>query len=581
MSDISVDDKFVTIEAQIYESMQTELATLKAQVAKSSKTSQLAQQRALLDVVTKIRESLDLDVIFKSTAIEVRQLLSADRVGMFQFTPDQNYQCGEFVSEDTLPEFNSTFAAKVNDHCFGENHAKYYEQGRIWACSDIYAVNLSECHLQILARFQVIANLVVPLLKGSKLWGLLCIHQCSSIREWQEEEIEFVKKIAIHLGVALQQAELLEQAQRHSIELRSTLADLNAIVDNLADGLLVTNPLGQITRYNPALLEMLNLKPDDLYSHRLEEIFSKELIDLVKQTCDREMITVEIRLVNNRAGQAIATSIFREAEVNASVQCLGSVILIRDVTMEREVDRMKTDFLSTVSHELRTPLTSVLGFATIIQQKLDEDIFPLMQGQDQKILKALEKVNSNVNIIVSESERLTCLINDVLDIAKMEAGQVEWNYQRHNLVHVLERAIAATSPLLEAKGLQLVCDFQATLPEVTVDGDRIIQVVINIISNAVKFAKQGSITCHANLVDQDIVIGISDKGVGIALEDQSQVFEKFKQVGDIFTDKPKGTGLGLPICKQIVEHHSGKIWVESQLGKGSTFFFTIPLDSAV
>lgn len=175
-----------------------------------------AQQKALFGVIAKIRESLDLDSIFKSTATEVRQLLNADRVGMYRFDENAEFSCGEFVSESVLPQFTSTLTAKINDHCFGENHAKYYQQGKIWACADIYQQGLLGCHIQILEQFQVRANLVVPLLNSDRLWGLLCIHQCSAPRQWQKSEIDFVKQIAAHLDVALKQAEFVAQLQAQS-----------------------------------------------------------------------------------------------------------------------------------------------------------------------------------------------------------------------------------------------------------------------------------------------------------------------------------------------------------------------------
>ncbi len=141
---------------------------------------------------------------------------------------------------------------------------------------------------------------------------------------------------------------------------------------------------------------------------------------------------------------------------------------------------------------------------------------------------------------------------------------------------VIDRAIAATSALFQSKPIELIPIIEADLPHVVGDRDRLIQVVINLISNAVKFTDEGNIICRVSLVNTLMQVSITDSGIGIALDDQPKVFEKFKQVGDTLTDKPKGTGLGLPICKQIVEHHNGSIWVESELGKGSTFSFSLP-----
>jgi signal transduction histidine kinase len=192
----------------------------------ASDSFQLEQYKALFRVVAKIRETLDLETIFQTAATEVRQLLSADRVGVFRFYPDSGWNAGEFVSEAVLPAFPAVLAAKVEDHCFGERYASHYHQGRVQAVADIYAAQLQDCHVEVLARFQIRANLVVPLLQGTHLWGLLCIHQCGAPRNWQPEEIEFAGQIADHLAVALQQAELLSWTQQQSRELAQALKQL-------------------------------------------------------------------------------------------------------------------------------------------------------------------------------------------------------------------------------------------------------------------------------------------------------------------------------------------------------------------
>jgi signal transduction histidine kinase/DNA-binding response OmpR family regulator len=245
-------------------------------------------------------------------------------------------------------------------------------------------------------------------------------------------------------------------------------------------------------------------------------------------------------------------------------------------TLAEEADAAKSAFLSTVSHELRTPLTSVLGFAKIIKKRLEERLFPLITTDDRKVRQTMQQVDENLKVVVSEGERLTKLIDDVLDLAKIEAGKLEWHMETVSMADIIEHATAATSSLFENKGLKLQKDVPATLPGVTGDRDRLIQVVINLISNAVKFTNEGAVTCRVRQDGGHLVVSIIDTGMGIAPADQPKVFERFKQVGDTLTDKPKGTGLGLPICREIVEHHGGRIWVESELGKGSTFSFTLP-----
>ncbi|ACK65763.1 histidine kinase [Rippkaea orientalis PCC 8801] len=213
----------------------------------------------------------------------------------------------------------------------------------------------------------------------------------------------------------------------------------------------------------------------------------------------------------------------------------------------------------------------------MILDKLNRVIFPWVAIGDQPTQKAIQQVRNNLEIIVAESERLTSLINDVLDIAKIESGKVEWNFESVSPIIILERAIISTSSLFEDKNLRLIRDFSPDLPLIRGDQDRLIQVVINLLSNAVKFTEVGSVTCQAQQNQEYLVIAITDTGIGIPHNEQNKVFDRFQQVGNVLTNKPQGNGLGLSICRQIIEHHGGQIWVESQLGQGSTFFFTLPL----
>jgi PAS domain S-box-containing protein len=555
------------------------LEQIQAQAKQQEKAAN--QERTLARVIERIRQTLNIDQIFSATTQEMRQILNCDRVAVYRFFPDWS---GEFVSESVAEGWIPLVTEKIKtvwqDDYLQRTEGGRYRNREVFAVDDIYKVGHNQCHIEVLEQIQVKAYCVAPVLVGEKLWGLLAAYQNSGPRHWEAGEVSLLAQIGSQLGVAMHQAELLDRTKKQSWELQTTLADLNAIVDNLADGLLVTDIQGKITRFNPALRDMFELQEVNLKGKKVSEIFPKKLADLVEATEHREgeIITLEVELGNHRIGQALATTILKEAVKDEADRYLGSVILIRDVTVEREVDRMKTDFLATVSHELRTPLTSVLGFASIIKEKLEEAIVPAVPVEDKKTKKALKKVGDNINIIVSEAERLTSLINDVLDIAKMEAGRVEWHLEPTDPVQILKRAIAATSSLFEKNNLKLIKDFSPSLPQVSVDRDRLIQVVINLLSNAVKFTRSGSVTCRARLMTDEIVISVIDTGIGIAPEDRSKVFERFKQVGDILTEKPQGTGLGLPICKQIVEHHRGRIWVESELGKGSNFSFSIPLD---
>ncbi|MBF0507262.1 MAG: hypothetical protein HQL09_10565 [Nitrospirae bacterium] len=241
--------------------------------------------------------------------------------------------------------------------------------------------------------------------------------------------------------------------------------------------------------------------------------------------------------------------------------------------------RAKSNFLSSVSHELRTPMTSIFGFAKLIKNKMEEDMVPRLDPGDKKAMRSAQQIRSNLDIIVSEGERLTKLINDVLDLAKLDAGRVEWHFDKTDLPEIVNHVVTLSKQQVESKGLSISVEVSSDLPPIAADRDRILQVLLNLISNAVKFTERGGITIGACLHDREIIFSVGDTGIGIDADDQDKVFDKFQQIGDTLTAKPHGTGLGLAICREIINRHGGRIWVESEHGKGSIFRFVLPLTS--
>jgi Na+/proline symporter/nitrogen-specific signal transduction histidine kinase len=229
----------------------------------------------------------------------------------------------------------------------------------------------------------------------------------------------------------------------------------------------------------------------------------------------------------------------------------------------KELDRLKDEFVSTVSHELRTPLTAVRAFSEILHDNAD-----MAPPERQKYL----------DIIVKETERLTRLINDVLDLAKIESGRADWYMENIDLPEVLHEAVAATSQLFHERSITLV-EMLPTFPvQVFADRDRIIQVVINLLSNAAKFSppETGRVTVRLYFKEREVRVEVADNGPGIQPHEQQKIFEKFKQITDLRDGKPRGTGLGLTICRRIIEYHNGAIWVESIPGEGAKFIFSLP-----
>jgi signal transduction histidine kinase len=228
------------------------------------------------------------------------------------------------------------------------------------------------------------------------------------------------------------------------------------------------------------------------------------------------------------------------------------------------LDEAKTNFLANVSHELRTPLTSIRAFSEM-----------LLEYED-----SVDVQREFLGIINSESDRLTRLVNDVLDVTKIESGEMEWREDTVDLLALLEQCSRAFAPLLEQSELTFEQHVPADLPAIRGDRDRLQQVVQNLLNNAMKFTIHGRITLRAAVRGEQVCITVQDTGVGIAPKDQERVFEKFQQVGDTLTGKPKGTGLGLTICRDIVAHHGGQLTLSSQLGQGSSFYIWLPIPKA-
>ncbi|NDJ52575.1 MAG: GAF domain-containing protein [Chloroflexi bacterium] len=243
-----------------------------------------------------------------------------------------------------------------------------------------------------------------------------------------------------------------------------------------------------------------------------------------------------------------------------------------------EASQAKSLFLANVSHELRTPLTSVLGFTQITKKRLEQRILPaIAANSDQSTQRAINQVRHYTDIIINESHRLTALINDVLDLEKIAAGKLVWQMAPLDINQVVSQSVEATAGLFDSQAISLRTNLAADLPPLIGDYNRLMQVMVNLISNAVKFTDEGSITIRTHLRDGVIEVRVIDTGIGISAEDHEVIFEKFRQVGDSLIEKPAGTGLGLPITKEIIEYHQGRIWVESSLGQGSTFVFELPL----
>ena len=283
---------------------------------------------------------------------------------------------------------------------------------------------------------------------------------------------------------------------------------------------------------------------------------------LVAAALKEEALSVdEVRSMLDEASQVIAYS--HELERKSRELVAATAELRAANERLRELDRLKDDFVSTVTHELRTPLTSIRAFSEILHDNPELDV-----SERSRFL----------TIILQESERLSRLINQVLDLAKLEAGRAEWRVTDVDMVAVIDDCVTTTSQLFRDKHVQLATTLPSGVPTVRADRDRLVQVLLNLLSNAVKFVAPGTgrVGVELRVEGNEVLCAVTDNGPGIRAEDQRLIFEKFRQGGDAMTDRPQGTGLGLPISRQIVEHLGGRLWVSSMPSQGATFTFVLP-----
>jgi signal transduction histidine kinase/CheY-like chemotaxis protein len=587
----------------------------------------------LSDIGREITASLDLDTILFKLYERVNQLLDAGIFGVGLYRPEKH------AIEYTLAVENGKRYAPYTRDFNDKNQLAVWciENRKPVLLNDVETESAKYIatyrHVGLLledgTRAVAPASMIyLPLIAQDRVLGVITV-QSFRKNAYTEQQIGLLENLAAYTTIALDNA----SAYRMSGDRAAELATINRISQAISAKLdmdsviqLVGEQMRELFKAPMAYVALLDRATmtinfpyffgEEARSRPFGQGLTSQIIRtgqplLLNQDIDEASARLGVQRLGRRAASYLGVPIpaggeiigvlsvqtteetnrFTEADqrlLSTIASAVGVAIhnarLFEETRQARaaaeEADAAKSSFLSTVSHELRTPLTSVLGFAKIIRRRLEERLLPLVPAGDRKVDQAKQQVLENLGVVVAEGERLTKLIDDVLDLAKIEAGKFTWNMETLTVPELIDRAATATASLFEGQPVQLVKNVEHDLPAITGDRDRLIQVVINLISNAVKFTPSGSVTVAAHRRDGEVVVSVTDSGIGIAPADHQKVFEKFKQVGDTLTDKPHGTGLGLPICKEIVEHHGGRIWVESELGKGSTFAFAIPAQGA-
>ncbi|OIO35247.1 MAG: hypothetical protein AUJ74_07335 [Candidatus Omnitrophica bacterium CG1_02_44_16] len=347
------------------------------------------------------------------------------------------------------------------------------------------------------------------------------------------------------------------------LKYKNVVAEKNqteAIVQSLAEGLAVVNSKGEVVMMNPAAEKILGVSREQKVGKPLtQNLKGEEVVSLVSDASGEK--TVELNATQMETKKIIRSS--SALVENENGQTVGMVSVLTDITKQKELDRLKSQFVSTVSHELRTPIVATQKALAVM---MDKAAGPLTDDQ----ARFLDIANRNLG-------RLSALINDILDFSKLEAGKMKIELVEASIGQVVEDACEGLVSWANSKDIRIIKNVQDNIPQVKADPNRIIQILNNLIGNALKFTpKGGSVTVDVASLDGGVRVSVQDTGAGIPKEDLSRVFEKFLQLGERRQTDISGTGLGLSIAKEIVELHGGKIWAESEKGQGAKFIFTLP-----
>ncbi|MEA5441070.1 ATP-binding protein [Cyanobium gracile] len=472
-SELGGSDELAQISAafdQMAEKMEQNAAFLQRQVKR---------ELILREITERILTVLELKRIFQVAVNEMLPYLNVDRVAVYQFDQDSRCRQGEFVAEAVQAGTAALLSMSIEETCFSSTLVARYLKGRHQIINNVATAALNPCYRDLLHRLGIQSNLVVPLICGSRLWGLLCVHHCKAPRSWTDEDIQVVSHLARKLSIAIQQADLFTKLEA------------------------------------------------ELQEKKLAE-------ESLRRTND------ELALINEELARST---------------------------------RLKDQFLANMSHELRTPLNGILGMAESMQESIYGEISPTQR-------KALGEIESS-------GAHLLDLINDILDITKIEAGKLEVQLEPVFISALCQSCITTIHPMAQAKAITLSSDVQPDLPACLLDERLIRQVLINLLSNAVKFTPiAGTVRLQARTILEregeaphgTLHIRVQDSGIGIDAKDHDQIFKPFVQVESGLSRQFAGTGLGLSIVKRIVQAHGGNIVLKSALGKGSCFNIYIPVE---
>lgn len=506
-------------------------------------TERMREATALYKVSQQLMRTLNLDQVLEK---------GLDMLGRFFGYSD----CAILLVDEETGELEVKAGRGYLQRTVGKVRIKIEQESIVgWVVAHKTALNVPDVSQD--ARYMAVvpetkSEIAVPMIAGDRVIGVLDV-QRPTINAFNDDDLRLLSSIAAQVAIAIERARLYAAERRLHTAIAEERAKLEAIISGTNDAIIITDAQDRVLLMNQAARRAFAVETAPEVGRPLAEVVKNDqlLALFARLQASEEALAKEIPLSN---GQTLYASLTPVAEV-------GRIAVMQDITYLKELDKMKSDFVSTVSHDLRSPLANISGYATLLLE-----IGGLNDTQREFV--------TNIKL---NAAKMATLIDHLLDLGKIEA-RVGMEMKPCQLAIVINEAVESLREQAEAKKIALQLDLPPQLPLVQGNQLRLDQVVSNLVSNAIKFTPaEGTVTVSARERKGEVMVEVRDTGIGIAPEDQVHLFEKFYRVYSEETRNIEGTGLGLAIVKSIVEGHGGRVWVESQPGQGSTFGFALPI----
>ncbi|MFN8413845.1 MAG: GAF domain-containing protein [Anaerolineales bacterium] len=583
-----------------------------------------AEQLTVLNRVMAVaNSSTDLQLILQTATEEFRMLMQAFSAGVLML--DEEGESLTLVTESYADPNMPRLAGRSMPVASNPATNKSIKSGDTVLVPNAQTDPILAPIHAIMKQRNIQSVLVTPLISRNKVIGVFSVDTNQTDRLFDESDIALIETLAKQLASAIESIQLFDETRRRASDLStvatvstatSTILDpdqlLQTVVDitkerfnlyhahiyltdNSWDTLLLAAGAGNIGKQ---MMETGHAIPIDAEKSLVARAARERRAIVVNNVQEEEGYLPNALLPNTRAEMTIpmvvgetVLGVFdvqsdkpqgfsnEDADIYTTLATQVAVALqnarlyveqAATVTQLRELDRLKSSFLANMSHELRTPLNSILGFTDVMLEELDGPLTPNM--------------DTDLKLIQKNGKHLLHLINDVLDMAKIESGKMNLLIEKFNLHEIIEEVISITSPLANEKNLALYTEPDSNHDvDISADHTRLRQVMINLVNNAIKFTEKGNVSIRAEKEENNVLISVHDTGIGIPISHLEDVFLEFTQVDTSTTRKAGGTGLGLPISRRLIEMHGGRLWAESTgvNGEGSTFYIFLPLEAKV